>query len=235
MTKPIRLSVSWGNDVGVNLTISAAQWKKISDGHSVTINGKGYFYEGERFQDVWNFAGGLDGELRVSYGDADGFVGTARDAMAKKKPKTLWYRESPANGDLVFALPENATRVDAIHRALKSDTWGEFRRRLPDDEYVQLAQKMFADAIEPMPVPLDDDPFDGALIPGYYDGDYPDWLQTQMEWILPKRIVKKYGTRIATRLNGSYLQIGADEGEEVAQALKRLGFKVERRDDLMFW
>ena len=159
----------------------------------------------------------------------------SRDAMAKQKPKTLWYRESPANGDLVFAIPEKATRVDAIHRALKSETWGEFRRRLPDDEYVQLAQKMFADAIEPMPVPLDDDPFDGALIPGYYDGDYPDWLQTQMEWILPKGIVKKYGTRVATRLNGSYFRIGADEGEEVAQALKRLGFKVERRDDLMFW
>ena len=94
MSKPIRLTVSWGNDVAVDLTIfSAAQWKKIADGHAVTINGKGYFYEGERFQDIWHFSGGLDGELRVSYDEGDGFVGTARGTHSKSRPRKATSRQ----------------------------------------------------------------------------------------------------------------------------------------------
>jgi hypothetical protein len=82
MAKPVRLSVSWGDGVRLNLNVAPETWKKIVGGHAATIRGNGYLYEGERFQDVWYFSGGLDGELRVSYDDADGFVGTARDALA---------------------------------------------------------------------------------------------------------------------------------------------------------
>jgi hypothetical protein len=129
MTKPIRLSVSWGNDVGVDLTISAGQWKQISDGHSVTINGKGYFYEGERFQDVWNFAGGLDGELRVSYGDADGFVGTARDAMPTKK-----LRELPLTG--VLLLERHGSNMVGDEW-----TWSFFVSRTSDGRFTVSAKQ----------------------------------------------------------------------------------------------
>jgi hypothetical protein len=108
-------------------------------------------------------------------------------------------------------------------------------RLLPDDESLQLAERIFGDAMEPTPVPQDDDPFDGALIPGYDEGDYPDWLQRDMEWILPKQIADRYGTMVTTRLNGDYLSIEVESEEEVIRALKRLGFQVERRDDLMFW
>jgi hypothetical protein len=60
---------------------------KISKGERVTIRGKGYYYEGEFFWDIWDFSGGIDGELRVRYGSpkdgdyGDGFVGKLRDAV----------------------------------------------------------------------------------------------------------------------------------------------------------
>jgi hypothetical protein len=54
----------------------------------MTIPGKGYYYEGDFFEDFWHFSGGIDGRLEVTYGSPDdgdysgqGFIGTARDAL----------------------------------------------------------------------------------------------------------------------------------------------------------
>jgi hypothetical protein len=38
------------------------------NGKPLGIRGKGYHCDGEFFWDYWSFGGGLDGELRVSYG-----------------------------------------------------------------------------------------------------------------------------------------------------------------------
>jgi hypothetical protein len=78
-----KLRVVWGNDdVIVELTVTKSQWARIKNGDDVRINGKGYWYEGERFQDTWYFSGGLDGELRVCYDDGgEGFIGSPRDAL----------------------------------------------------------------------------------------------------------------------------------------------------------
>jgi hypothetical protein len=83
------LSVSWGYDVCVELRISKRNWSKISRGERVTIRGNGYYYEGEFFWDYWNFSGGIDGELRVTYAspkDHDegvGFDGSLREALVE--------------------------------------------------------------------------------------------------------------------------------------------------------
>jgi hypothetical protein len=45
----VRLSVSWGYDVTVDLHISGRNWTKIVKGKKVTIRGKGYYYEGDFF------------------------------------------------------------------------------------------------------------------------------------------------------------------------------------------
>jgi hypothetical protein len=81
--------VAWGNDdVCVELPVTKSQWEKIKRGDDVRIKGKGYWYEGEWFQDTWYFSGGLDGELRVcyeqpseKYSDGEGFIGRPRDAL----------------------------------------------------------------------------------------------------------------------------------------------------------
>jgi hypothetical protein len=83
----VRLRVSWANgDVILNLAVSPKNWSKIVRRERVVVEGKGYHYEGEFFQDEWCFSGGLDGDLRVSYSSldgetGDGFVGSPRDAL----------------------------------------------------------------------------------------------------------------------------------------------------------
>jgi hypothetical protein len=82
-----RLRVSWANgDVLLNLAVSPDDWSKIVRGERVVVKGKGYYYEGEFFQDEWTFSGGLDGHLTVSYSSldgetGDGFVGSPRAAL----------------------------------------------------------------------------------------------------------------------------------------------------------
>lgn len=76
-----KLSVSWGDGVVVELKLSGTQWTKIQAGERVAITGSGYSYEGERFQDVWYFNTDSLGSLRVSYDEADGFVGDIKDAL----------------------------------------------------------------------------------------------------------------------------------------------------------
>jgi hypothetical protein len=56
----VRLSVSWGYDVIVELRVSRRNWSKIAGGKPVTIRGNGYYYEGEFFRDYWDFSGGLE-------------------------------------------------------------------------------------------------------------------------------------------------------------------------------
>ena len=49
--------------------------------------------------------------------------------------QTLYYRVSPANSGLVFAEPERAKISARVHHALGSKTWGEFKMKLPSEEY----------------------------------------------------------------------------------------------------
>lgn len=76
------ITVWWGNDdVEATIRFTPPNWSKVKAGKPLHIRGKGYWYEGERYQDWWNFAGGTDGELLVEYGDgAVGFDGKLRDA-----------------------------------------------------------------------------------------------------------------------------------------------------------
>ena len=76
------LKVSWGGgEIVVSVTPSAAAWENIDAGSIVKIQGEGYFYDGEEFQDTWYFNSDGPGTLRVCYDDADGFVGNLSDAL----------------------------------------------------------------------------------------------------------------------------------------------------------
>jgi len=70
-------------------------------------------------------------------------------------------------------------------------------------------------------------------VPGYCDGDYPDWLQEEMPGIMPDEILEKYGSYELTG-NGAYYHIEVEHEEAICRDLRARGFDVIRRDDLYF-
>ena len=87
------ISVQWGNEVRVSLSLTPQNWTKLKSGKALQIRGRGYYYEGEFFRDYWHFEGGLDGALVVYYGEdgATGYDGKASGADIEEhsvsKPK----------------------------------------------------------------------------------------------------------------------------------------------------
>lgn len=78
------LRVSWADDVvEVSMRISSSEWRNVKDGVNFRKKGRGYWYEGEFFQDYWGFNGDGPGSLIVWYGDdgGQGFVGQVDDAI----------------------------------------------------------------------------------------------------------------------------------------------------------
>lgn len=75
------ITVEWGNE-NHSITVTTSDWAKIKAGRTHSQKGAGYHYEGEFLWDYWTFEGGLDGELKVVYGDdgGQGFVGLLSDA-----------------------------------------------------------------------------------------------------------------------------------------------------------
>ena len=79
------ITVEWGYECH-SITLSPEQWARVVSGESLGVAGPGYNYEGESFQDNWDFGGGLGGSLVVSYGDdgAEGFNGILRSAQIQE-------------------------------------------------------------------------------------------------------------------------------------------------------
>ncbi len=79
------ITVEWGYE-SHSIQLSPRDWSKVKGGDGLGIEGAGYFYEGEFFQDYWDFDGGLDGRLEVSYGDDGGcgFDGHLSDAAVEE-------------------------------------------------------------------------------------------------------------------------------------------------------
>jgi hypothetical protein len=81
------ISVSWGSDVTVSITLTPEEWAAVKAGESFSTCGDGYYYEGEAFQDYWHLGGGLEGSLEVTYDDCgEGFVGRLCDAKIEERP-----------------------------------------------------------------------------------------------------------------------------------------------------
>src|SRR5688572_30351785 len=99
----------------------------------------------------------------------------------RSSSRTLLYRVSPYNGGVVFAPAARAELVARINRALKkSRTWSEFRRSMPRAEYSRV-MRVYDENGEPRP--RGSDQFSSESVPGFSDGDYPPWLQQEMDTI----------------------------------------------------
>ena len=146
--------------------------------------------------------------------------------------KKLLYRVVPHNNGVVFAAPDRATYIARIHSAIvSSKTWDQFRRAMPSAEYSNIV-RWFDENGEPRPKSID--AFSGESLPGWSDGDYPPWLQQEMEKVVPRTVLERFGTRGDTFLNGSFWLIPADNLDEICTALKALGWELERAQDLPF-
>lgn len=151
----------------------------------------------------------------------------------RETPRRLLYRVVPHNGGVVFADPERAEHIAAIHEAIRtSETWGQFRSQMPPDEIEELMASTFDDEGEARP--KDTDSFSGEALPGWTDGDYPPWLQQEQADVLPQRILETFAQRVSTSINGSYWHMPEEASGDVCKALCALGFSVECKQDLPF-
>lgn len=128
---------------------------------------------------------------------------------------------------VLFAERSAAERVAQILGALhESTTWGQFRANLPDGEWEDNLQYCFDED-----VPADDAPFHPDMVPGYADGDYPEWLRgSAAEWF-PRSLIEKYGGSVESSvLNGDALDLPAHRAEAIAADLRAMGHSVERTD-----
>ena len=84
----IRLMVVWGYE-GQHIELSAGHWLNVLAGHSHERRGPNYGYEGKGFSTCWDFDGGLDGNLTVSYSNRHDSAIGFRQSLSNAKA-TLW-------------------------------------------------------------------------------------------------------------------------------------------------
>jgi hypothetical protein len=142
-------------------------------------------------------------------------------------PTELYYRVGPANDGVVFATPERACYVANLHDAFDSKTWGEFRSRIPAEEWERLAQ-----GFDKPPRP--GKRFKSEDVPGFCDGDWPPWLQKEILHVLPPPLVLRYAEASMTLINGVYFHIRQEDLPELLRDLESRGIRATLEPDLEF-
>lgn len=127
----------------------------------------------------------------------------------------------------VFAERDKAESVARIHAACEEAlTWGEFRARLEPAEFAEVLDYMDMEAGEVDAAAT----FNADHLPGYEDGDYPEWLQsTMLEWF-PKDLIAQFGSHEDSVFNGDFLELPAARADEIAEELRHRGHTVTRSE-----
>jgi hypothetical protein len=150
-----------------------------------------------------------------------------------KMKRKLLYRISPYNNGLVLSRPDRARYIARIHHALgTAKTWGEFRKLMPPKAYSYVLQWSFDEQFEPRPKSTD--PFSAEQVAGWSDGDYPPWLQQEMDLVVPSNILKQFGTLETSVINGDFWMIPPENLERMREALYASGFVLENAEELDF-
>lgn len=102
---------------------------------------------------------------------------------------------------------------------------------MPRKEYSALLRVLDDDG---QPRPKTADPFSSDSLPGWSDGDYPPWLQPEMDYLLPASVLAQFGKRETTSLNGDFWLIPEDSLPGICAALESFGWKLECAQDLNF-
>jgi len=155
------------------------------------------------------------------------------------------------NGGIVLADERTALHHDAISTALnEARTWGEFRALLSGEwdgvedlltgqdgypeELAKEAEENPDDEYDILRWDLDDTPFNVESIPGFSDGDYPDWIQQDMDAIVPESLLKRFGEYQSSVHNGDFWFIDQIHLDLLLKYLLALGYQVEDGSHLSF-
>jgi hypothetical protein len=154
----------------------------------------------------------------------------ATDRWADDKP-ILVYRNIPHRPEcLIFAEVNRAHRIHLVWTAInRAGTWGEFIRGLPAGEWASL-RELWDDEL-----PVRSDRFNAERLPGYSDGDYPPWLQTELVKVFPAILTEEFGLREQSAINGPFWDIPAEFEQPIVERLVHLGYSVMRKDDWHFY
>lgn len=131
-------------------------------------------------------------------------------------------------GNLVLIRRAQAEELAATRRAVQdSTTWGDLRERLPEPRRAQIAEAF--DGEDP---PADDVALADVAVPGWDDGDWPEWpAQLMLDWV--PESVRALGAEGETRLSGEYLELLPGRVDEVVAAMEAAGYSMERDDELV--
>jgi hypothetical protein len=140
------------------------------------------------------------------------------------------YCGATSKDTLVFIPVERAKQLAAIHGAIKlARTWREFQQMISVEDWNELVAEIRQDDWTPDP----DEAFDCFALPGYEDGDYPEWPQQEMMWWLPPHAIASYATMHQTVMDGPYLWIDPARTAQVVESLKSAGHACFRDDALV--
>ena len=153
----------------------------------------------------------------------------------------------------VIVPREAYERLDQVYRAMQASTWGEFLDRLPSDERERvlammdetagpdivpwseerLRESMAGGELAPEECIRRDDPFDVNRVPGFCEGDWPDWpasdgvLYSKYDGVCALTY-ERFGVQESGFLH-TFQHISDDRIDEAERWLRSIGASVERR------
>ena len=171
--------------------------------------------------------------------------------MDYKKPALVFQLWEGDSG--IFLEEETYLRLKAIRTALETArTWGRYEKLCPEGEFAALplwhqngGEYVYEVDGEPHFIGPEEFPdflensgrayvikpgkrFDSRIIPGVDDGDYPPWLDSTAEDILPGEFVETFADLVdgAPASGGTWTEYDASEVDEMVSWLEARGFSV---------
>nr|WP_314144387.1 hypothetical protein [uncultured Rhodococcus sp.] len=109
-------------------------------------------------------------------------------------------------------------------------TWGTARTMLKPSRWNEITE-ILADA--EIDLPQDDQVFALDDIPGYVDGDWPEWPAQLMLKLVPSAIADRYGNKVDSVFNGTFLEFDAADEEKIVAEMNATGFTCIRDDGVV--
>jgi len=163
--------------------------------------------------------------------------------MPKKTSREVLCWRISANGGIEF-LPEaeDKKRHRLFYPEKYNYTWRDFAKEYPEDFQIMLdnyepdeEQEETEETVEingrlynKNEVPSNiDERFDIEGVPGFADGDFPEWAATIMERYIPSDIIDEYGKVDDSVLNGDFIFFDPEKKDLIFEALKIAGIEVK--------
>lgn len=138
-------------------------------------------------------------------------------------------RDGSGSETLVFLPAQRAHELAAVHFAIATAaTWRQFAQIVPAADWQDVLEGFKAFEFPPR---LDDE-FEQSMLPGFEDGDWPDWPEQHMMGWLPADIWRKFGVVHQSVINGPFLSIDPRLKVDIVKALEGAGSSCKRYDAL---